>query len=218
MVGFGVERRVVQHPVPGQTQCGHEQNGSELRGALVGPSVTVAPAMKWECVSTVAVRLGQLRAVCSPLERATKYREAWRLSSPVASTAAVGPSWPSGQLGPIPAISRRSCDLRPRWPVAPLPPPNRPVAARADNNRRIVNQTARRTEHDQPRQAKLVNLRRSADREIVRTPGRPRPRGGLWWEPAGRHTSNTTAVESRSRSSWPTGRSATSPARPSSGQ
>ncbi len=52
--------------------------------------MTVAPAMKWECVSQAMVSLGQLRAVCSPWERATKYRDAWRLSKPVASTATVG--------------------------------------------------------------------------------------------------------------------------------
>jgi hypothetical protein len=34
VVGFGVERRVGQHPVPGQTQGGQEQNGSELRGVV----------------------------------------------------------------------------------------------------------------------------------------------------------------------------------------
>jgi len=39
---------------------------------LVGPVVTVAPAMKCERVSIAAVSLGQLRAVCSPPERATK--------------------------------------------------------------------------------------------------------------------------------------------------
>jgi hypothetical protein len=40
--------------------------------SLAGPVVTAAAAMKWEWVSMAAVSFGQARAVCSPLERATK--------------------------------------------------------------------------------------------------------------------------------------------------
>jgi hypothetical protein len=35
VVLFGIERRVGQHPVPGDAQCGQQQNGCEL-GRIVG--------------------------------------------------------------------------------------------------------------------------------------------------------------------------------------
>ena len=60
--------------------------------SLVGPTVTVAPARKWLAVSQATVSLVYVRAACSRPDRATKYRDVWRLSRPVASTAAVGVS------------------------------------------------------------------------------------------------------------------------------
>jgi hypothetical protein len=65
----------------------NSRTGANWGESLAGLVVTVAAAMKWEWVSKAAVSFGQERAVCSPPERATKYREAWRLSKPVASTA-----------------------------------------------------------------------------------------------------------------------------------
>jgi hypothetical protein len=57
---------------------------------LDGPVATVAPARKWLAVSHATVSLVQVRDVCSLPDLLTKYRDVCRLSSPVASTAAVG--------------------------------------------------------------------------------------------------------------------------------
>ena len=80
--------------------------------SLAGPTVTVAPAMKCECVSTAAVSLGQLRAVYSPRDRATKYRDASRLSRPVASTTTEGRSGiSSDSRADVTVRSRRSMKI-----------------------------------------------------------------------------------------------------------
>jgi hypothetical protein len=86
-----------------------KRTGVNCGESLAGPTVTVAPAMEWEWVSIAAVSLGQLLAVCWPSERVTKYREAWRLSSPVASTATVGFSGiSSDSTADVTVPSRRS--------------------------------------------------------------------------------------------------------------
>jgi hypothetical protein len=90
----------------------NSRTGVNCGESLAGPSVTTAPAMKCERVSNAAVSLGQLRAVCSPLLRATKYREACRLSSPVASTATVGCSGiSSDSTADVTVPSRRSMKI-----------------------------------------------------------------------------------------------------------
>lgn len=62
--------------------------GRNCGESLDGPVLTVAPAMKWERVSIAAVSLVQVD--CSAPLRQAKYLDVCRLSSPVASTAAVG--------------------------------------------------------------------------------------------------------------------------------
>lgn len=56
--------------------------------SLDGPVVTVAPARKWVAVSQATV--SSVQVACSAPDRRAKYRDVCRLSSPVASTAAVG--------------------------------------------------------------------------------------------------------------------------------
>ncbi len=64
--------------------------GRSCGESLDGPAVTVAPAMKWLAVSIATVSLVQSRDECLRPARLKKYREVWRLSRPVPSTAAVG--------------------------------------------------------------------------------------------------------------------------------
>ncbi len=90
------------------------RTGANCGESLDGPRVTVAPAKKWERVSQAVVSLGYDRAVCSPRDRATKYREAWRASRPVASTATVGAS------GIRPVSSAAATVPRRSWRKLPL--------------------------------------------------------------------------------------------------
>ncbi len=64
--------------------------GTNWGESLDGPVATVAPVMKWVRVSTATGSLVHSRDVCLRPARLTKYRDVWRLSSPVPSTAAVG--------------------------------------------------------------------------------------------------------------------------------
>jgi hypothetical protein len=64
--------------------------GGNCGESLDGPVATVAPVMKWVRVSTATVSFVHSRDVCFRPARLKKYREVWRLSSPVPSTAAVG--------------------------------------------------------------------------------------------------------------------------------